>query len=820
MRQAESGLLDVPQVWLLKQVLPAIQAEDPGLVAVRADDSVGVRVVSAWVRWFLGDQPDHASWEMAAPSAGQVPVPLWPQVFFLLRTGHYQDAVALATRHSHHPTIKKALAAWVESGGMHRVGLIDTDGDGLLDDRLAQELDTEYAQSAVPGNDVWMRAVYAIVNERSRAVLRAAAPEPLAGAGAASGAHQDCPLDLRELPSLLGLHPRQLRALTAQGTASPASPDWGILWAHVQDILWRHLIFARPDADPVRERRFRLAPTPRVPGALGIQGHLSALLALGDDLTDGLVGIDAEIPRAALGAAPYIKPLAALLSLRFDLALDALDQLAERTATAERVAAPAAPAPAVADDPALEAAHVALVLDLYGAAPRIQGARGLRARLQALLARLLEPAAGAARRMDSGQPGAGSVTPGARTAGTVLPLRAAVHYCLACEPAAMGPGYDDARAEGGRRDADAVELLARVVLVAGPDAARNVLRPDVGAPLQGNQSLALEAPRRQALLLSAAARAAHLLLELRHDDPLLAARRSTQPGPPADRRVAASALFLAAADYTRSLGLVAELVADALAACSAAAATAPAKGHPAAADLASPGALAHWEAVRDFVQQNQGAGSVAGPLGCGPSVAEWVEQSEDNGQLVEAVLTLFLLWEAHQLHLKGWHAEALRLLTEGRQSHAGVSAAAAPPLSYHALAASWRSRSFVPLVPASASLAGRSQGAGADAPWTSKADLEAAAAEAAARVRALDPALAGAPAAYIKAQVYPTLLLAMRCLQGCRAQGGSGALQNRVTHSGEEVFVRSQAGAIDALLCQAHLPSFQTHAPCTIPLPS
>ena len=132
MRQAESGLLDVPQVWLLKQVLPAIQAEDPGLVAVRADDSVGVRVVSAWVRWFLGDQPDHASWEMAAPSAGQVPVPLWPQVFFLLRTGHYQDAVALATRHSHHPTIKKALAAWVESGGMHRVGLIDTDGDGSI----------------------------------------------------------------------------------------------------------------------------------------------------------------------------------------------------------------------------------------------------------------------------------------------------------------------------------------------------------------------------------------------------------------------------------------------------------------------------------------------------------------------------------------------------------------------------------------------------------------------------------------------------------------------------------------------------------------
>ena len=38
-----------------------------------------------------------------------------------------------------------------------------------------------------------------------------------------------------------------------------------------QDILWRHLIFARPDADPVKERRFRLEPSLRVPGAIGIQ---------------------------------------------------------------------------------------------------------------------------------------------------------------------------------------------------------------------------------------------------------------------------------------------------------------------------------------------------------------------------------------------------------------------------------------------------------------------------------------------------------------------------------------------------------------------
>jgi len=37
------------------------------------------------------------------------------------------------------------------------------------------------------------------------------------------------------------------------------------------------------------------------------QGHLGALLALGDDLSEGLVGIDAELPRPALRAAPYIK---------------------------------------------------------------------------------------------------------------------------------------------------------------------------------------------------------------------------------------------------------------------------------------------------------------------------------------------------------------------------------------------------------------------------------------------------------------------------------------------------------------------------------
>ena len=36
--------------------------------------------------------------------------------------GHYQDAVDLVERYSFRPVIKKALRAWVQSGGMHRVG--------------------------------------------------------------------------------------------------------------------------------------------------------------------------------------------------------------------------------------------------------------------------------------------------------------------------------------------------------------------------------------------------------------------------------------------------------------------------------------------------------------------------------------------------------------------------------------------------------------------------------------------------------------------------------------------------------------------------
>jgi hypothetical protein len=125
-----------------------------------------VDVVRAWVKWFLDERPEHATWEHALEDKN-LRAPLWAQVFFLIRTGHYTDALGMVERHSYQPIIKKALRAWVLSGGMQRIGLFDTDGDGLLDERLEQELDTEYCQHVLPSTDIWMQAVYCIVNERA-----------------------------------------------------------------------------------------------------------------------------------------------------------------------------------------------------------------------------------------------------------------------------------------------------------------------------------------------------------------------------------------------------------------------------------------------------------------------------------------------------------------------------------------------------------------------------------------------------------------------------------------------------------------------------
>lgn len=79
------------------------------------------------------------------------------------------------------------------------------------------------------------------------------------------------------------------------------SRGWEMVWLHVQDIAWRHLVFVRPDAT---SPPFALSAA--VPGS-GIQAQLAALLALDDDSSHGYVGMDSEIPRAVLRKAPFVK---------------------------------------------------------------------------------------------------------------------------------------------------------------------------------------------------------------------------------------------------------------------------------------------------------------------------------------------------------------------------------------------------------------------------------------------------------------------------------------------------------------------------------
>ena len=92
-----------------------------------------------------------------------------------------------------------------------------------------------------------------------------------------------------------------LRRLTASMVVDTRSRGWEMVWLHVQDIAWRHLVFVRPDATSPPFALSAAAP------ASGIQAQLAALLALDDDSSHGFVGMDAEIPRAVLRKAPFIK---------------------------------------------------------------------------------------------------------------------------------------------------------------------------------------------------------------------------------------------------------------------------------------------------------------------------------------------------------------------------------------------------------------------------------------------------------------------------------------------------------------------------------
>jgi hypothetical protein len=104
----------------------------------------------------------------------------------------------MAERYSQHGCIKRGLRAWGMSQGMHRIGLVDTDGDGLLDDRLAVQLNTELYQHVLSSSDMWMRAVYLIVNE---GLSLPGAPAQWAGEAPDGAEH----VGLSQLPSLFGL---------------------------------------------------------------------------------------------------------------------------------------------------------------------------------------------------------------------------------------------------------------------------------------------------------------------------------------------------------------------------------------------------------------------------------------------------------------------------------------------------------------------------------------------------------------------------------------------------------------------------------------
>ena len=198
----------------------------------------------------------------------------------------------------------------------------------------------------VPSSDIWMQAVYRMMNEGLSLPGGTAGG---AGAGDAWGGDtgKEDDVGLRQLPSLYGLSLTALRKLTPSMVLDTRTQAWEMLWCHVQDLAWRHLVFVRPDA-------------PGAPFALkAIQAELARLLALDDDSPMGTVGMDGEMPRAVLGKAPYVKVLGELLALRLDRALVAMHSVALSRSTP-----PTAPSGLQPLDARLEALHMTLAFEL------------------------------------------------------------------------------------------------------------------------------------------------------------------------------------------------------------------------------------------------------------------------------------------------------------------------------------------------------------------------------------------------------------------------------------------------------------------------
>jgi hypothetical protein len=213
---------------------------------------------------------------LQAPADPATGAPLWAQAFFLLRTGHRDECVSLVERYSVRPIIKRALRAWVSSGGMHRLG----------DPKLVRDLDIEYCEHVLPGNDIWQRAVYMIVND------------------CATAAGGEAPLNLRDVPSIYGITAARIKGLGPAHTLNTSSHGWTELYHYVQDIIWRYLVFVRPDnATP----RYSMEPTVDAQGRTvvrGVQGWIIDMLSLCDGEGDGLCGMDGELDMAVMMLKP------------------------------------------------------------------------------------------------------------------------------------------------------------------------------------------------------------------------------------------------------------------------------------------------------------------------------------------------------------------------------------------------------------------------------------------------------------------------------------------------------------------------------------
>ena len=145
-----------------------------------------------------------------------------------------------------------------------------------------------------------------------------------------------------------------------------------------------------------------------------------------------------------------------------------------------------------------------------------------------------------------------------------------------------------------------------------------------------------------------------------------------------DRLMGASRLLFLSGDYEQSFDRVTELVSRYI--------------------LEEEASAGREEAIRFCLQlrnqlEENGGQAVNGSLR--NELIEWVQRSSRNAEEVEAMFTLLLLMEAHELYAQQSFAQALSLLLEGRQTPHPPGAHMS--VSYSQFLASWRSRSFLPV---------------------------------------------------------------------------------------------------------------------------